>query len=85
MFSFLAAHNINFSARAPRRRISSKNLIQFPDEIKIIPPEERKQQAEETFKLHKEKFWMLLKLTEKGEIKKFDQGDWDRIMDKLEN
>ena len=76
---------MNISGKITKRNVTSEMLVRFSDEIDIISEEERKQQAEETFKFHKEKFWMLLKLTEKGEIKKFDQGDWDRIMDKLEN
>ena len=85
MFAFLAASNMNISQKVTKRNVTPEMLVRFSDEIDIISEEERKRQTEETFKLHKEKFWMLLKLNEKGEIKKFDQGDWDRIMDKLEN
>lgn len=85
MFAFLAAHTINFSYGRPKRHVTPEMLVRFPDEETIIPEEDREQQAQETFKLHKERFWMLLKHDEKGKIKKFDQKDWDRIMDKLEN
>lgn len=85
MFAFLAAHNINISQKSVKRNVSSEMLVRFPDEIEIISEEERKRQAEETFRIHKEKFWMLLKHNEKGEVKKFDQEDYDRIMRELEN
>lgn len=85
MFAFLAAHNINISQKSVKRNVSPEMLVRFSDETEVISEEERKKQTEETARLHKKKFWMLFELNEKGEIKKFDQGDWDRIMDKLEN
>lgn len=76
---------MNISGKITKRDVSPEMLVRFKDEIVEILPEVREQQAEEAFRFHKEKFWMLLKLNEKGEIKKFDQGDWDRIMTELEN
>ena len=68
-----------------KRPVSAKELVRFIDEIERVDPEERKRRAEETFKLHKQKFWTLIRTDESGEAKKFDQADWDKIMNKLEN
>ena len=65
-----------------KRPVSAKELVKFLDEVEKIPPQVRKLQAEESFKQHKAKFWTLLKTDEKGEVKKFGQDDWDRIMGK---
>lgn len=68
---------INTAGKTYRRDITADDLLNFKDEVKrneIVPltSEERKKQADETFMLHKKKFWMALELDDEGEVKIFD-------------
>lgn len=68
-FAFLAAEVVNISGKSlPRgKHVKPKDLIRFDDDDKAKPMptkaelEIRKRQAMETAKLHKSKFWTLLK------------------------
>jgi len=63
-----------------------KQLIRFPDEVSPpVDPEEQARLAEEHRQFHKQKFWMKLKTDEKGDIKIFNEGDYERLMKKSNN
>ena len=68
-FAFLAAETVNISGKSVRRPVRAKDLVRFEDDDKAkrgptpADIEQRKQQAMETAKLHKSKFWTKLKDT----------------------
>ncbi len=63
--AWLAAQIINISGRSVKRNVKAKDLISFPDEpraeVTPVNIEERRKQALEIVKLHKRKFWTLIK------------------------
>ena len=66
-FAFLAAETVNISGKIVRRPMKAKDYFKFDDEDKVkkgLTPTEievRKRQMAETAKLHKSKFWKLIK------------------------
>ena len=72
-FAFLAAETVNISGKSVRRPVKAKDYLPFDEANKprhVMTPAEletRRQQAMETAKLHKAKFWE--KISE-GSIKK---------------
>ena len=66
-FAFLAAETVNISGKSVRRPMKAKDYFKFDDEDKgkkgLTPTEieVRRRQMAETAKLHKSKFWKLLK------------------------
>jgi len=76
--AFIASWIINTAGKTYRRDISANELLGFKDEVRnknVKPPspEERKRQADESFMIHKNKFWMSLGLDEEGKVKIFDE------------
>ena len=63
-----------------------KRLIRFADEVSPpVDPEEQERLKDEHLRFHKEKFWWKLKLDEDGNVKVFDQEDFDRLMKRNNN
>jgi hypothetical protein len=65
-FAFLAAEVVNISGKSVRRPVKAKDYVRFDDDKANLPPspaerEARRLQAMETARLHKAKFWTLLR------------------------
>jgi len=76
--AFITSWIINTAGKTYQRDINANELINFKDEvkkkgIKPISQEERKKQADESFMLHKKKFWTRLKTDKDGKVKVFGE------------
>jgi len=76
--AFVASWIINTAGKTYKGDISGNELLNFKDEVRnreVTPLslEEREKQADETFMLHKRKFWTSLSLDENGKVKVFGE------------
>lgn len=76
--AFIVSWIINTAGKTYKRDISADDLLNFKDEVKKneiqpLSEDERRKQADETFMLHKKKFWKLFKLDGEGKVKVFDE------------
>jgi len=85
-FRWLATHIINISMKAVKYDIRPEQLLRFNDEIPPpVPPEEREKMTKEHLKFMKSKFWTLFETDKDGNVRIFDEEDYERIMKKKES